>query len=139
MRVAIPTWNNRVSPVFDTARLVLLDDASATASPGRMEVPLVEVNPARRVGRLVELGVGVLICGAISRPLAMMVQASGIRLIGWVAGEVDEVLVAFRSGAFPTDAFMMPGCCGRGMGRRMGTGGRGRQGRRQGFRGRMPG
>ena len=23
MRVAIPVWNNRVSPVFDTARLVL--------------------------------------------------------------------------------------------------------------------
>jgi len=128
MKVAIPVWQNRVSPVFDTAaRLLLIEDEGGD----RLEAPLVEANPARRVGRLVELGVAVLICGAISRPLAMMVQASGIRLVPWVAGEVDEVLAAFSGGAFPSEAFMMPGCRrGGGRGRR---GRRGRGGRGSGF------
>lgn len=127
MRVAIPVWQNRVSPVFDTAGRVLLSDLGEGGE--RFEVPLTGANPAQRVGRLSELGVGVLICGAISRPLAMMVQSSGIQLVPWIAGEVDEVLRAYQSGSFPTDAFMMPGCCGRrrrGRGRRMGRGGRGR-------------
>lgn len=130
MKVAVPIWQNRVSPVFDTARRVLLCGQGETGLDERLEVPLVEAAPARRVARLVELGADVLICGAISRPLAMMVQASGIRLIPWVAGEVDEVLRAHQSGGFPTDAFMMPGCCGR---RRRMRGRRGRGGGPWGF------
>ena len=113
MRVAVPVWQNRVSPVFDTARKILLWDSAGGQTGERVEVPLVEVSPALRVGRLAELGVDVLICGAISRPLGTMVQAGGIQLVPWIAGEVDEVLRAYQSGSFPTDAFMMPGCCGR--------------------------
>ena len=72
---------------------------------------------------IVKLGVEVLICGAISRPLAEMITDSGIRLIPFLSGDVEEVIQAFLAGNLPNSAFLMPGCCGR---RRRFRSGRGR-------------
>lgn len=57
-----------------------------------------------------ELGVAVLICGGISRPLRQMIEACGIRVYPWMAGPVDEVLEAYRQGRLHEPRWMMPGC-----------------------------
>jgi predicted Fe-Mo cluster-binding NifX family protein len=113
MRLAAPVLNDRVSPVFDTAgRLLLLDVADGAAG----ERQVVEIAQAalltRRAKQLVELGVNVLICGAISRPLAGLVSAAGIVLIPWVAGPVEEVLRAHLAGRLSEPRWRMPGCGG---------------------------
>ena len=126
-RIAIPTWNARVSPVFDTAGHALLVDVEDGAEVGRSETPIGAVMPPRRILRLTELGVNVLICGAISRPLAVMAEGAGIRIVPWVAGNTEEVVQAYLTGQLPAPRFMMPGCFGRGRG--PGRGGWGRGGR----------
>jgi predicted Fe-Mo cluster-binding NifX family protein len=64
---------------------------------------------AARAERLRELGVNVLVCGAISNPLAKMVSGLGITLIPWKCGLIDEVLVAYFSGTLGDPRFSLPG------------------------------
>ena len=61
--------------------------------------------------RLAELGVDVLVCGAISWPLEALLTASGIRVIPLVCGGVEEMVRAFRGGTLGDERFTMPGCC----------------------------
>lgn len=113
MRIAIPIADDRVSPVFDVARRLLLVDAEQGGGAGRTEQALEEESPELRARRVAELGVSVLICGAISRPLESMLVAAGVEVIPQTSGQVDEVLGTFLSGQLVGDAFVMPGCCGR--------------------------
>lgn len=110
MRVAVAVWNGRVSPVFDGATRVMFCDLEGTSAVNRIEEALEPGPPWRRVERIAAAGAEVLICGAISRPLADMVLAAGIRLHPFVSGEVDEVLRAFASGRLDGPTFAMPGC-----------------------------
>jgi len=118
MRIAVPTWQGRVSPVFDTAQRLVVVEVQDGSETGRTEEDLGRLLPPQRAVRLKELGVDVLICGAISRPLAGVIAASGVELIPFVSGESADVLLAYLAGELVQPRFMMPGCCGRGMRRR---------------------
>jgi predicted Fe-Mo cluster-binding NifX family protein len=134
MKVAIPTWLGRVSPVFDVAAHVLVVEAGESGAVGREGWTFDTEDPSARAVRLVETGAEVLICGAISLPMERAVASRGIRVISQVCGDVDEVLQAFFTDGLQKETFLMPGCCGRrrrrrgrrghGRGRRQPTGGR---------------
>lgn len=111
MKVAIPDWQGRVSPVFDVAEEVLLVDLDDGEKNIRRTESLGSTLPHDRTRRLGELGVNVLVCGAISWPLEALLTASGIQVIPLVCGEVEEVLLAFRNGMLEEERFAMPGCC----------------------------
>jgi len=113
MRVAVPVWNGRVSPVFDTAGRIIIANIDGETVGASEEQVIGEMSPQGRVRTLSDLGVQVLICGGISRPLAALAAAAGIRLSPWVAGETDEVLRAYVEGRLSARQFMMPGRCGR--------------------------
>jgi predicted Fe-Mo cluster-binding NifX family protein len=132
-KAAFACWDNRIAPVFDTAREIRLVETDGTGIAAESREQLGEGMPAQRALRLAELGVDTLVCGAISRPLHEMVVSSGIRVFPFVAGDLQEIIRAWRAGALRGDAFAMPGCCGRG-----GWRGRGR-GRRGGYRRGGPG
>ncbi len=113
MNVAIPTLEDRVSPVFDVAQAVVLVELDGDQELRRQTVPLHSQDVARRVAELSQHGVHVLICGAISRPLEAMLGTAGIRVIPQTCGPVEEVVRAFVAGRLNDRAFLMPGCCGR--------------------------
>ncbi|NOZ20163.1 MAG: hypothetical protein GXP25_03640 [Planctomycetes bacterium] len=112
-RIAIPVHNSRVSPVFDVARRVVLVDTSDGEEDGRSEWDIDLAWPCRRAAWLLHKGVDVLICAAISAPLAGMVRSQGTRLYASVVGEIDDVIGAYLSGNLQKPRYMMPGCCGR--------------------------
>ena len=129
MRVGIPIWNGRVSPVLDTAERVVVIDTGDETGEMREEVPLQPRRLPLRAARIAELQLDLLVCGAVSRPLAEILAAAGVRLEPWIAGEVDEVLGALTSGQLDRPRYRMPGCCGgRGQGRGRGRPHRGREG-----------
>lgn len=129
MKLALAVWNGRVSPVFDAAGHLLVLEAEGDRIVRRREEDLAADEPHHKAARLAELGVETLICGAVSRPLAEMIAARGVRLIPFVAGGTDEVVAAFLAGALPAPDLTMPGCCGRRMRFRGGRGGGGGGGR----------
>lgn len=124
MKVAMTVWNGRISPVCDAARRLALveTDDGAHSCPRRREEPLPTGHPFQFLARLAELQVATLICGAISRPLADLIDSAGVRLIPFIAGGEEEVFKAFMEDRLDDPAFQMPGCCGR---RRRLRGGRG--------------
>jgi predicted Fe-Mo cluster-binding NifX family protein len=111
MRLAIPVRNDRISPVFDTATRLLVLDIAQGVEQGRYPVDVAQASfPTQRARRLAELEVNVLICGAISRPLAELVSTAGIILIPWVSGPLDEVLQAYLTARLSDPRWHMPGC-----------------------------
>ncbi len=127
MRIAIPTWSGTISPVFDVARSLLLIDIEAGREVGRREEAVEETHIAARATHVARLAVGVLICGAISRPLETMLVSAGVQVIPHACGSVEDVLRAYLSGRLSDQAYLMPGCRGPGRGMR----GRGRRERRR--------
>ena len=116
----MPVWAGRISPVFDVAGRLLLVDFDNGVEVGREEEALDQRDPSGRVRRLAQLGPDVLICGAISRPLELMLMAAGVQVIPQTCGPVDAVLQAFATGRMDPQTFLMPGCFGRRRGRRHG-------------------
>jgi len=111
MKVAVPDWQGRVSPVFDVAEQVLLVDLDREDDCSRRMESLGTTAPHDRAQRLAELGVNVLVCGAISWLLEALLASSGIRVVPLICGEVEEVVRAFRDGTLENERFAMPGCC----------------------------
>jgi predicted Fe-Mo cluster-binding NifX family protein len=114
MNAAFACWNNRIAPVFDSARQVLLVRVESGRVAGETLQTLPDDLPVQKALRLAELGVGTLVCGAISRPLHAMVSAYGIRIVPFVAGDLREIIRAWLQGGLAGDTFAMPGCTGRG-------------------------
>jgi predicted Fe-Mo cluster-binding NifX family protein len=117
MRIGVPIWNGRVSPVLDAAERLVVVDTDGSGNRAREVVALEARRLPLRAARLSRLGLDLLVCGAVSRPLHELLTAAGVRVEPWVAGELDEVLHAAESGNLDLPRYRMPGCCG---GRRRG-------------------
>ncbi len=110
MKVALTIWEGRISPVFDSARrIAIFEIADGKFSPLGEEI-LPEISYPAKANRLIHLQIETLICGAISRPLACLVEALGIRLIPFIAGFVEEVLNAYLTDSLLKKQYRMPGC-----------------------------
>ena len=110
MKIAIPIWNGRVSSAFDFAHRVLLVNIENGRETGRSEVSFPPESDTEKVNRLKASNAEVLICGAISRCLALQVGASGIRVLPYVVGQVDEIVKAYLTGELIQPQFALPGC-----------------------------
>jgi predicted Fe-Mo cluster-binding NifX family protein len=110
MKIAIATWNERVSPVMDSARnlMVVTYDEGAEVSREKLVLPQVEI--CNRAGFIADLGVQVLICGAISRQYEMLLERSGIQVAAWFRGDVDALIAAIPRGELKQARFILPGC-----------------------------
>lgn len=110
MRFAIANWDNRVSPVLDAAAALTVVDDGVGAAPVRRVVRLESIDVWGRAREIQGLGLQVLICGAVSRPLYDALTAGGVEVIPFVAGEVEAVLAAYRRGELPDRDLTLPGC-----------------------------
>ena len=109
MKVAMPVWEGRISPVFDVSRRLLVAEVKEGIEVDRCEVPLEEESLPHRAGRMVDLGADVLICGGISRSLADALNVFKIRVVSGTTGEMKQVLTAYFRGELPGPQFAMPG------------------------------
>lgn len=110
MLIAIPIWEERVSPVFDVAqRLALITIESGTVvDTAEMAIPSQDV--LARVKLLAERNVDVLLCGAISRCVMHLLEQHHIRVVPYVCGPVEQVLGAFLENRLAEQGLVMPGC-----------------------------
>ena len=115
MKIAIPHWQARISPVCDEARHFLIvrvtDDQEVSRSELEMSLPGSDL--VGRAAQLLDSGVNTLICGAVSQGFETMLLGVGIEVISQVCGNVEDVLQAFRTGALEQDRFALPGCARR--------------------------
>jgi predicted Fe-Mo cluster-binding NifX family protein len=112
MRVAIPLWQGRVSPVFDEASRILLVDISQNKEQHRKEEYLPDQNLFERARLLPKLGVDLLICGMISQTQQAAISGAGIRIIPCICGSMEEVIAALLDNRVECGELRMPGCGG---------------------------
>jgi hypothetical protein len=67
--------------VFDVSRLILLAETKAGRIISESRETLVDTIAEQKATHLAELDVGILVCGAVSRPLQEMISTYGIRVI----------------------------------------------------------
>jgi len=88
MRIAIAHWQDRISPVFDVSDRLLLIDIEDGRELNREDHVLNCRGPFERAREVYRLGVQVLLCGAVSRPLETALISSGVRVIGFICGRL---------------------------------------------------
>ena len=97
MQVALTDWNGRISPLFDTTRMLLVANVSGQNVIEKRLINFEDVLPIDRVAKLNELGINVLICGGISDFFVNLIEAQGIQIISFKIGVVDQVLETYLS------------------------------------------
>ena len=108
MKVAIPVWNGRVSPVFDVAKTIQVTDVDgAHRGPSSFEIRA--INTARPGSTLADLGVDLLVCSAISSPLEATLWVAGIEVISDICGSLDEIIAALAAGDNELERYRSPG------------------------------
>jgi predicted Fe-Mo cluster-binding NifX family protein len=127
-RIAVTVWEHRISPVFDSARTLLIAEIKDKRLVSSSYLAFDFDRPLDLVRMLRAEKVRVIICGAIAEGPANMLLAAGFELISFIAGDVRRVLETFVMGDSLGEDFKMPGCgkniCCRGKirrGREIGT------------------
>ena len=124
MKVALPFWQDRISPVLDTADNFLIADIRHDNRIESERINLAGKSYSERVQFLKKQGVALLICGAVSEYCHGIFVSNGIEVIPWLRGRVDCVLEGFIKSSLHEPTFIMPGYRGC---RRRRKGGKGRR------------
>ena len=109
MKVAVTVWEDTVSTVCDFSSRLLLFDVKGVEVKNRSFVPFETMILPERVNQLEGLGVEVLLCGAISRPLERMIRASGVQVISCLRGSIEDVISAYLADDLSDARFILPG------------------------------
>ena len=75
-RIAIPDWQERVSPLLDTAAAMVVYDSRDKSATLWDRVRLIPGRPATLARQLADMEIEVVICGAVTRALAAAMQAA---------------------------------------------------------------
>ena len=111
MKIAIPTFGNRVSPRFDCAPglLLITADRQNKKIVARNEIPVQGKHYIERIKQLKTEAVDVVICGGISNYMLELLKANKIEVIPWVSGEAQKALRLFIQGKLFPGAMLCPG------------------------------
>jgi predicted Fe-Mo cluster-binding NifX family protein len=111
VKAAFASWNDRIAPVFDVAQWIQLVETEAGQIINQSRASVAGETASQKAFRLAELEVGILVCGAISRPMQAIIEAYDIEVIPFITGDVQEVIQAWLGGMLEgISDYIMPGC-----------------------------
>jgi hypothetical protein len=112
MIIAIPMMRGRVAPVLNwCSRTMIFPVNPEGGSPQELWTP--ELGPSERLQLLRhQHEVQTLICGALSLDLQNCAVGLGVEVIPGVAGDIAEVIEAYRQNRLDQPEFWLPGCRG---------------------------
>jgi len=93
--IAIPVFEERISPLLDVSERFVLFEVTGNAVTQKIVININSETERLRIQKLKEIGVAVIICGAVSRYLSYIISETGIKHIPWISGPVDEVIKSF--------------------------------------------
>lgn len=108
-RTAIPVFMGRVSPVLDTCTQIGILESGRNQEIVLRTVPVKGNSIYERAGEIKKLGVGVIICGAVSDAFFNLLKESYIDLVCGISGDVEDVIEAYFKGTLVQARFRMPG------------------------------
>ncbi|MFC1558650.1 NifB/NifX family molybdenum-iron cluster-binding protein [candidate division KSB1 bacterium] len=109
MKVVLPIYEKRISPVFDWCMKALVVEKLPGGLIKKKEVDLSYFSEIERIKVLENIGTRTLLCGGISMQLEGIFSYLGINVISWISGSVDEILDLYLTGALNPEKIILPG------------------------------
>jgi predicted Fe-Mo cluster-binding NifX family protein len=108
MKIAIPVWNDRVSPIFDVARTIRVVDLDTDRALVVADSTY-SLERGRPTSTLDALGVDLLVCSAISPAVESAVWVLGVEVISDICGSQNAIVQALAAGDEELSRFRSPG------------------------------
>jgi len=112
MKIAIPTLNQRISPLLDTARVVKIFSIEENSFSEINTFILDGLSLIEKSESVKNAGIDFLICGALSKQFLKILLSMNIETIAWKSGDINEIVNAFINDNLFDDKYLMPGCQG---------------------------
>ncbi len=109
---AIPVFRARVAPVLDWCSKILIFPEQGEDLQSYREIDVMEKNIFKVMQILREQGIKTLICGALSPETLNYAESIGLQIIHGVAGDIAEILQAYREQKLDQPRYWLPGCRG---------------------------
>jgi len=109
--IAIPVFEERVSPLLDVSEKFVIYEIKDGLITQRIIININADSDRMRIQKLKEIGVAVIISGAVSRYLANIIVDTGLRHVPWISKPVDEVINSFLNDTLES-VFPAKGSCG---------------------------
>ncbi|MBF0202857.1 MAG: NifB/NifX family molybdenum-iron cluster-binding protein [Desulfamplus sp.] len=109
MKIAIPIFNERVSPRFDNAQDFIVLTVEKRIEIERQELPVKKWTLIKKIMTLIEREVDTVICGGIDRSSMQQLSSYGINVYSWVTGNVEDALSCFLKGELDSGCILGAG------------------------------
>ncbi len=108
-RVAIPVFEQRVSPVLDLCHQMVIIDLDEGKEVQRHKLSLQMLSLSERCELISRWRVGKIICAGVSNLMVKLLAGKNIMLIDGKAGELDKIIEAYICNRLDDSCFIMPG------------------------------
>ncbi|MEW5981332.1 MAG: NifB/NifX family molybdenum-iron cluster-binding protein [Acidobacteriota bacterium] len=98
MKLAIPRFGETVAPCFEYSATIAIFTLAGRGVVEERDFCLQSRDALDRLRLLRDQGVELLICGGVQEFLQDALEESGIRVISWVSGGVDDLVKSFLAG-----------------------------------------
>jgi len=95
MKIAIPAFQTKISPRFDSTQGFILLQVEKSNVMKREELPTKDWPSSAKIKQLVDLGVDTLICGGIDLESMQQLNFNGIKIYSWITGEIEDAVTRF--------------------------------------------
>jgi len=95
MKIAIPAFQTKISPRFDSTQGFILLQIEKSNVMKREELPTKDWPSSAKIKQLVDLGVDTLICGGIDLESMQQLNFNGIKIYSWITGEIEDAVTRF--------------------------------------------
>ncbi|MDX9800140.1 MAG: NifB/NifX family molybdenum-iron cluster-binding protein [Spirochaetia bacterium] len=110
MKTCFSVWQGRIAPVFDVSSNILIQETEEGKVISEYNLSLPAETVFDRVSFLADNSVDVIVCGAVSRETAMLMNIFKVKCISFISGSVEDVIAAYNEGYLSESRFLMPGC-----------------------------
>jgi predicted Fe-Mo cluster-binding NifX family protein len=95
MKIAIPVFQTKISPRFDSTQGFILLHIEESSVLEREKLTTEGWPVSAKLKQLVDLEVDTVICGGIDVKSMQQLNSNGIRVYSWITGEVDDAIACF--------------------------------------------
>jgi len=108
-RIAIPVFQERISPVLDACACLLVVDIDNGKVIQRTDVSLKKMSRRERTDAISRWKIETIICAGVSELMCSYIAGRGVRLISGIAGELEKIIDAYIHNRLDQKCFLMPG------------------------------
>jgi predicted Fe-Mo cluster-binding NifX family protein len=110
MKAAFTVWDEKISPVFDSANKLLIVEIKNKEIKKEFYANFNPKTEDKLIETLALLGIDELVCGAITQHHMSIIEGGTIKLISFIGGNIKDILETYAMGNPLIPGFLMPGC-----------------------------